>query len=80
MIIIIILQLIEQGQVTILRRPMIKGSRPFYWILLKEANLSYTDIESDNGLLIIFLRGHIKYKVSILDKHIAIDLFRHMNS
>ena len=26
--------------------------------------------ESDNGLLIIFLRGHIKYnKVSILDKH-----------
>ena len=33
------MQLIEQGQVVIPTRPMIKGSRPFYWILLKEANL-----------------------------------------
>ena len=36
---IIIVQLIEQGQVVIPTGPMIKGSRPFYWTLLKEANL-----------------------------------------
>ena len=30
---------IEQGQVVVPTGPMIKGSRPFYWILLKEANL-----------------------------------------
>ena len=35
----IIVQLIEQGQVEIPTRLLIKGSRPFYWILLKEANL-----------------------------------------
>ena len=33
------MQLIEQGQVVIPTGPMIKGGRPFYWILLKEANL-----------------------------------------
>ena len=33
------MQLIEHGQVVIPTGPMIKGSRPFYWILLKEANL-----------------------------------------
>ena len=32
-------QLIEQGQVVIPTGSMIKGSRHFYWILLKEANL-----------------------------------------
>ena len=31
--------LIEQGQVVIPTGSMIKGSRPFYWILIKEANL-----------------------------------------
>ena len=31
--------MIEQGQVAIATGSMIKGSRPFYWILLKEANL-----------------------------------------
>ena len=36
---IIIVQLIEQGQVVIPTGLMIKGSGPFYWILLKEANL-----------------------------------------
>ena len=34
-----IVELIEQGQVVTPTRSMIKGSRPFYWILLKEANL-----------------------------------------
>ena len=33
-------QLIEQGQVVIPTGSMVKGSRPFYWILLKEANLN----------------------------------------
>ena len=36
---IMIVQIIEQGQVVIQTGSMIKGSRPFYWILLKEANL-----------------------------------------
>ena len=35
----IIVHLIEQGQVVIPTAPMFKSSRPFYWILLKEANL-----------------------------------------
>ena len=35
---IMIVRLIEQGQVIIPTGLMIKGSRPFYWILLKEAN------------------------------------------
>ena len=34
------MHLIEQDQVVIPTAPMIKGSRPFYWIMLKEANLS----------------------------------------
>ena len=34
-----IVQLIEQGQVVIPVGSMIKGSRPFYRILLKEVNL-----------------------------------------
>ena len=29
----------RSGKVVIPTGPMIKGSRPFYWILLKEANL-----------------------------------------
>ena len=36
---IMIVQFIEQGQVVLPTGSMIKGSRPFYWILLKEANL-----------------------------------------
>ena len=42
----IVVQLIEQGQVVIPTVPMIKGStcRPFYWILLKEANLFSTAV------------------------------------
>ena len=39
---IMIVQLIEQGQVVILIGSIIKDSRPFYWILLKEANLFTT--------------------------------------
>ena len=34
-----IVQLIEQGEVIISTGSMIKCSRPFYWILLKEVNL-----------------------------------------
>ena len=36
---IMTVQLIERGQVVIPTRPVIKCSRPFYLILLKEANL-----------------------------------------
>ena len=38
---IMIVQLIEQGQVVSPTGSMIKGNRPFYWILLKEANLYF---------------------------------------
>ena len=40
---IIIVQLIEHGQEVIPIGQMIKSSRPFYWILLKEANLYILD-------------------------------------
>ena len=40
--VIIIVRLIEQGQIVIATGSMIKGSTAFYWILLKEANLYYT--------------------------------------
>ena len=33
------MQLIERGQVVIPSGSMIKSSGPFYWIMLKEANL-----------------------------------------
>ena len=36
---IMIMQLIGQCQVVITTGSMINGSRPFYWILLNEANL-----------------------------------------
>ena len=36
---IMIVQLIEQGQVVITTGSIINGSRPFYWILFKEVNL-----------------------------------------
>ena len=32
---------LEQGQAVIPTGSLVKGSRPFYWILLKEANLFY---------------------------------------
>ena len=37
--IMIVQLMIEQGQVIILTVSIVKGRRPFYWILLKEANL-----------------------------------------
>ena len=42
-------QLIEQGQVVILTGSIIKGRRPFYWILLKEANLYHLAGECIRG-------------------------------
>ena len=42
-----IVHLIEKGQVVIPIGSMIKCSRPFYWILLKETDLSFTVLISD---------------------------------
>ena len=41
-----IVQLIEQGQVVIPTRSMIKRSGPFYWILLKEVNLCSSELKA----------------------------------
>ena len=37
---------LEQGHIVLPTGSMIKGSRPFYWILLKEANLYYFSFSS----------------------------------
>ena len=47
---LMIVHLIEQGQIVIPTGSMIKGSRPFYWILLKEANSHCFAIGSQLGI------------------------------
>ena len=48
---IMIVQLIEQGQVVSRTGPMIKDSGPFYWILLKEVNLFLICGEGTLGII-----------------------------